>query len=191
MLIKRNPPEQKSKRGSIKMKKTFPMLLPGKEFMDQVYGGGKPSEPGVYLVYYDSHQAHSTVVPRAGATIANWDGEKWGINYKVYAFMGPIPLMELKSLMECTPGYCINQIFYIATLKQGAHNQYSSGPHAEYLLAFLQPGETNQFIFCLNSENPYPLPITKFVPRYDNFGWKSLSTKAQKKYSKMMESLRK
>ena len=213
MIVKRNPPETRTNRGSMKKKRTLPMMLPGKEFVSKIYGGNKPAQSGIYLAFYkyDPPLAHSNVrrhsgkvmasykatdkswhvCRSAGAQVANYSNGQWGINHKVLAFMGPLPVLNLESLEIYTPGYIKNQTFFIATLKEASNKLYTSGPLAEYLLAALKPGLKGDFIFVLDSDNPLPVPLAKWIGDDKHPNWKSLSEKAQNKYTKMMESLRK
>ena len=213
MVVKRNPPKQ-SKRGSMLRKQLFDMILPGQDFMPRIHGGNRPAESGLYLAFYEyqpplatsgiKRHAGSTMADydiddkswqicrSAGAQLANYFDGKWGMNHRVLAWMGPLPILNIKSLLECTPGYTKNQTFYIATLKEAANLKYEHGPYGEFLLAFLKIPEPNHFIFVYDSDlfNGIPTPLSK-SSKNNPSGWKTLSEKQQKKYMKMMKDSQK
>lgn len=213
-VIKRNPPDL-PKRGSKLRKQIFDMILPGQDLMHRIHGGNKPSQSGLYIAFYEYKPplAHSGVKRHAGSTIADYDMDdqswqvcrgagaqlanyfdgKWGMNHRVLAWMGPLPVLNIKSLLECAPGYTKNQTFYIATLKQAANLKCERGPIFEYLLAIIRPPSSSDlFIFVYDSDvfNMLPIPLAK--ANDDNpSGWKTLTEKQQKKYVKMMKDLQK
>ena len=217
MKIKRNPPEDmKPKRGGILRKKIYDMVLPGQDLTGRVFGTNQPSQSGLYLVWYKYNPplAHSekerhagrevieysverkawSVCRTAAVTCAIWTAEqkKWGFNKKILAWMGPLPVLNLEALETYTPGYVLNQTFYVATLKNAANLKYQSGPHAEFLLAFFQPAAKDLFIFVYNSNIFNGLPVPLAIGGADNpSGWRDLTKKEQKKYTKQMKELQK
>ena len=211
--VKRNPPDILG-RGSKLRKQLFDMILPGQDLLHRIHGGNKPSQSGLYMAFYEyiPPLAHSSIERHAGSTIADYDTDdkswqvcrsagaqlanyfdgQWGMNHRVLAWMGPLPVLNIKSLLECTPGYVKNQTFYVATLKEAASLKYERGPYYEFLMCLFKPSESGQFIFVYNSDlfNMMPTPLSKYS--IDNpSGWKTLNEKQQKKYQKQIRDLQK
>jgi hypothetical protein len=170
------------------------MSLPGQsDIFHQIIPGNTPLQDGTYLVYYeyDAPSAWSKTKQVAGVTAASFANGKWGINYKVFAYMGPLPSLSLDPLQECEPPYLINQTFYVATLEQAVNDVYDFGPFPQFMLAFLQPGKDGRFIFCKDSEERYPYPIAKWSDAKKEEGiYVSLSKKAINKYIKRIDHKR-
>ena len=197
-MIKRNSPV-KRKRG-MKLRKhqdtalTPKMRIPGMDIMKNLIQGNMPTTDGVYMVYYDFDppQTWSKVKEVAAIGIASYHNGVWGLNRKVYAYMGPIPGLSLPPLEEVDPPYLIAQTFFVGTLDQAAESRYKKGPFPQYMLAFLTPGTVGDFIFCMDSEEMHPYPIARLkINKDDDAKFIGLSDKAIKKYTKMLEHLRK
>jgi len=165
------------------------MYLPGKEFLPKLVQGDTPTKDGIYMVYYEYNQAWSHTKEVAGATVAHYSKGKWGLNHRVFAYMGPIPQLAQEPLKEFKPPYILGQAFYIASLEQGAQRKYESGPHPQFIAAFLTPGRPGLFVFCLDSDNPEPYLVAKWTEK-DPPSYKKLKPKALKKYNKMLDHLR-
>lgn len=210
MKIKRNPPD--NIKGIKLRKQLFDMRLPGQDFVDKISAGNQPASSGIYLVFYeyDPPLAHSNTKRHPGITLADYKtkdkswqvcrsagGEfatyskgAWGTSNKVLAFMGPIPVLNLEMLKKYTPGFIMNQTFYVGTLKEAANKKYSDGPFTEYFIAFLSKAEPDQFIFVYDSNDPLPTPLAKYSEKV-NTNWKTLNEKQSKKYLKIMKDFRK
>ncbi len=200
-----------TRRGNSMGEKAKDMNLPGNDYLQHIIPGNRPLFPGIYLVFYqyDPPLAFSNVAPSAGKgighfsgeewdtirtasmTVANYHKDAWSIGASVLAYMGPLPMLNLELLKKISPGYPMNQTFYIATMKQASMEKYESGPHAEYILAFLQPGYPDEFIFMKESENEELEPISKHDANSKApVQWQKLTKEQKKKYSKYLESLK-
>jgi len=197
-MVKRNNPITR-KRG-MKMRQrqdtalTPKMRIPGMDIMKDLIQGNTPTADGVYMVYYDFDppQAWSKTKEVAAMGVATYADGRWGLNRKVYAYMGPIPQLSLPPLKEITPPYLTAQTFFVGTLDQAAGARYKTGPHSQFMLAYLTPGVVGDFIFCMDSEEIHPYPVARLKINNDGDSrFRELSPKAIKKYSKMLEHLRK
>lgn len=170
------------------------MRIVGMPVMRDLVQGNTPTADGVYMVYYDfeAPQAWSKVKEVAAMGVATYAKGKWGLNRKVYAYMGPIPSLLLAPLKEIDPPYLIAETFFIGTLDQAAESRYKKGPFPQYMLAFLSSGVVGDFIFCMDSEQIHPYPVAKLkINKDDDAKFIELSPKASKKYIKMLDHLRK
>jgi len=168
------------------------MDLPGVDLFKKISCGNTPLKDGLYVVYYNHipPAADSNLKKSSAVAIASFFDGTWGFNHKVYAYIGPIPILSLPSLLDCKPPYAVNQTFYTGTLKQAANGRYTTGPHSLSIIAVLQPQIKDHFVFCIDSENIEPYPISKVnLKSKGAVKWKDLSEKAIKKYSKMMKTL--
>lgn len=197
----------RSGRGSMNSE-YFDAILNGSDFFKEIKAGSTPIEPGVYIVFYEYHppsawsrteqMAHPGTgiwdgeewksMKTAGMTIANYQNERWGINATVRAYMGPLPTLNLQALLEYTPGFPINQTFYISTPEKAAKGKVSSGPHAEYIHAALTAGFEGEFIFKKDSENSALIPVAGYDHKHAAaIKWRVLSKDAAEKLSKEMK----
>lgn len=185
MKIRRNKLSKKTKTKHPRNE----MKLNGVDFFKDIRQGSTPLKDGMYLIYYEPRpkEADSNIHQSAGMAVTNFSNGRWGVNdIQVKAYLGPLPVLSLSYLMEFTPGFPVNQIFYISTLKKAAKNLYSSGPYHIHMLAFLSPVLKNHFIFYLNSESETPFPIAKASGN----NWKSLSKKVSTMYLKKMKGIK-
>lgn len=196
-MIKRNNPIQRKRGITLRQHKdtalTKKMQMPGMGIFKELIQGNTPTADGTYLVYYDfeTPQAWSNTKEVAAMGVATYSEGKWGLNRKVYAYMGPLPSLSLPPLKEINPPYLTAQTFFVATLEQAAELRYKKGPFPQYMVAFLQPSIVGDFIFCLDSEHTHPYPVSKIVINSDGHAkYKNISPKAAAKYSKMLDHLR-
>jgi len=194
MKIKRNP---RSTRGQINRKPKVNILkqkmsLAGVDFFKMIIQGNTPAKEGMYLIFYDGFIADSNVKKQAGMQITNFSKGKWGTSYTPLAYMGPLPVLSLPALQIFTPGYLINQRFYIATFEQAVQGFFDDGPHIIYIMASMRKAKAGHFIFCIDSDhtNPYPVAKALYRKKDDTWIWSDLSVDVIKKYSKMLDSLR-
>ena len=149
---------------------------------------GIPSRNGVYLIYYEPDPARvdSKTKPAAGVKVVNFHNGEWGSGDRIIAYVGPLPNLNLKMLKK---DKLIDQIFYIGSIKQAKTDKFKIGPFPVYILAFLQPAATDNFIFCIDSDFNFPYPVSFCKKREDGvFVWKPLSKRAVQKYKKLMKS---
>lgn len=171
-MAKRNPPP--TKRG-MKMRRvkasvlTKKMRIGGIDKFTEIVQGSTPLSDGIYIVYYEYNppQAWSKTKEVAGMKIDHYSNGKWGSTGTVYAYVGPLPTLSLPPLQEISPPYLVAQSFFIGTLDQAASDRYRKGPFPQYMLAFLQKASLGEYIFCLDSEDPDPYPISKYKQRKD------------------------
>ncbi len=188
----------------------FEAHQPGEKFFKEIVPGNTPINSGIYLVFYkyEPPSAWSSVEKAAGhgtglwdgdnwqglriagMTIANYQNQRWGLNATVLAYIGPLPTLSLDALLDYTPGFPINQTFYISTMKMASKGMVSSGPHAEYIHASLTGGFFGEYIFKKTNQDSHLIPISRFDPDHKAaVKWKRLSEKEQKDVLKNIEEL--
>ena len=174
----------------------FDCRLPGIDLFPEIMAGDTPIAAGVYLVYYQyiPPLAISSIEKSAppgtglwdgkewqglriaGMTIANYQNQRWGLNAKVLAYIGPIPTLSLDMLLDYKPPFPLHQTFFISTIKQAAKGQASSGPHAEYIHAALTPGFLGEYIFKKTNQDSKLIPIARLDPSHQAaIKWKILT----------------
>ncbi len=174
------------KRKSMGRKKSF--KLPG-DFLIKHIEYGTPIIDGVYACYFkpEKQSAWSSTFPCADMKMISFSKGKFFGNVHVLAWVGPLPVLSLDELH--TNKECVNRVFYTGTLNQAAKDEYKTGPHSQYMLAFLSVGRKHEFIFEINTHKTTPNPIAKYSTIKEQ--WKKINKKNGKKYIKGIEKLRK
>lgn len=189
----------------------FKPSLSGEYFFESIKAGDTPIHPGVYLVFYkydppsgwcnvDQIAQQGTGVwdggmwqglKISGMTIANYQNQRWGLNAKVLAYLGPLPTLALNPLLDCTPGFPVNQTFFISTVKMVAKGLVSSGPLTEYIHASLTTGFFGEYIFKMTNQDTYLTPIAKFDPDHKAaIKWRLLTEQEQIEILEKISELR-